>query len=182
MKEIALNVLDLAENSLRANATRVEIDISVRDDFITLQIVDDGCGMDPEFVKRVTDPYATTRTTRNVGLGIPLTKMEAEMSGGGLTIESELGVGTKLTATFAVNNIDRPPLGNLGETIVALIPDLGKTELIFRYRAFGGEFVLDTSEIQQQLQGIPMDSPEVLVFLRQLTEENIMTINGGIIL
>lgn len=182
MKEISLNVLDLAENSLRAKATKVEIDISVEGNLLCLTIADNGCGMDEAFVKRVTDPFATTRTTRNVGLGIPLAKMEAEMSGGSFSVQSKKGVGTTVTATFAVDHIDRPPLGNLGDTIVALIPDLGDTELIFRYKAFGEEFVLDTNEIRQQLQDVPMDSPEVLVFLRQLVQENITTINGGIIL
>ena len=104
------------------------------------------------------------------------------MSGGSFSVQSKTGVGTTVTATFAVDHIDRPPLGNLGDTIVALIPDLGDAELIFRYKAFGEEFVLDTNEIRQQLQDVPMDSPEVLVFLRQLVQENITTINGGIIL
>lgn len=182
MRELALNILDIAENSLRAHATLVQISVQVDDKQISIQIVDNGCGMSQEFLAKVTDPFATTRTTRKVGLGIPLVKMEAEMSGGTFDISSTLNVGTTVKATFLTDHIDRPPLGSLAETVVALLPDLSDTRLIFSYQAFGQNFTLDTDEVKAQLQDVPLCTPEVLVFLKQLIDENITTINGGIVL
>ena len=166
MRELSLNILDVTENSLRAGATLVTIDVDVTEQTITIRIADNGCGMSADFLARVTDPFTTTRTTRKVGMGLPLIKMEAEMSGG----------------TFDTQHIDRPPIGNLAESIVALLPDLGDTRLIFSYRAFGQNFTLDTDEVKQQLDGVPLSTPEVLVFLKEMTEENITTMNGGIVL
>lgn len=182
MRELSLNILDVTENSLRAGATLVEVDVNISDNVLSIIIKDNGCGMDDDFLARVTDPFTTTRTTRRVGLGLPLIKMEAEMAGGGFEITSKRGVGTTVKTTFALDHIDRPPLGSLGDTIAALLPDLGKTRLIFSYRAFGQAFTLDTEEILQQLDGIPLDEPEVLLFVKQMVEENITTINGGIVL
>lgn len=182
MRELSLNILDVTENSLRAGATLVTIDVDVTEQTITIRIADNGCGMSADFLARVTDPFTTTRTTRKVGMGLPLIKMEAEMSGGTFDITSTPEVGTTVTTTFDTQHIDRPPMGNLAESIVALLPDLGDTRLIFSYRAFGQTFTLDTDEVKQQLDGVPLSTPEVLVFLKEMTEENITTINGGIVL
>lgn len=182
MRELSLNILDVTENSLRAGATLVTIDVDVTEQTITIRIADNGCGMSADFLARVTDPFTTTRTTRKVGMGLPLIKMEAEMSGGTFDITSTPDVGTTVTTTFDTQHIDRPPMGNLAESIVALLPDLGDTRLIFSYRAFGQNLTLDTDEVKQQLDGVPLSTPEVLVFLKEMTEENITTINGGIVL
>lgn len=182
MRELSLNILDITENSLRANAKLVQINVTVEQNVLSIVIKDDGCGMSKEFLSKVCDPFTTTRTTRSVGLGIPLIKMEAEMAGGTFDITSQEGVGTTVSTTFLLDHIDRPPLGNVGETIVALLPDLGQTRLIFTYQAFDQSFVLDTEEIKQQLDGVPLDEPYVLVFVKQMIEENITTINGGIVL
>ncbi len=180
MRELALNVLDVAENSLRANAKQIVIEVEASMETIRISITDDGCGMDEEFLSRVTDPFTTTRTTRRVGMGLSLLQMEAEMAGGSFEIASEQGKGTKVVATFRTDHIDRPPLGNFGDTLAALLPDLGETELIFTYRAFGKAYTLDTEEIKRQLEGVPLDTPEILVFIREMTDENVTRINGGI--
>ena len=182
MKELSLNILDIAENSLRAQATLVQIDVTSQNNLLTIAIGDNGCGMDEQLLSTVTNPYTTTRTTRNVGLGIPLIKMEAEMAGGTFDIQSTLGVGTTVTATFAVDHIDRPPLGDIGETMMTLLAELGNTRIVFTYRANNQTFTFDTNDLQQQLDGIPLDTPEVLLFVKQLINENITTINGGILL
>lgn len=182
MRELSLNILDIAENSLKAQATLVEIDLCVVENTLTIQIKDNGCGMSPEFLAKVTDPYTTTRTTRKVGLGIPLIKMEAELAGGSFDIQSQLGVGTIVTTTFAVDHIDRPPLGDVGETIMTLLTELGNTRIVYRYNANGQSFEFDTLELQQQLEGIPLDTPEILQFVKQLINENMNTINGGMLL
>ena len=182
MRELSLNILDIAENSLKAQATLVEIDLCVVENTLTIQIKDNGCGMSPEFLSKVTDPYTTTRTTRKVGLGIPLIKMESEMAGGNFDIQSQLGVGTIITTTFAVDHIDRPPLGDLGETIMTLLTQLDQTQIVFSYQVGKNIFKFDTNELQQQLDGSPIDTPEVLLFVKQMINENIETINGGILL
>ena len=172
MRELSLNILDIAENSLKAKAT-------VDEDFVTITIDDNGCGMSAEFLAKVTDPFTTTRTTRKVGMGIPLIKMAAEQCGGSFEITSQVDVGTTLKASFGRHSIDRPPLGSVGESIMTLLPDIGETRLIFSYQAFGQTFVLDSDEIKQQLDGIPLDEPEILLFIKQMIDENITTINGG---
>jgi anti-sigma regulatory factor (Ser/Thr protein kinase) len=182
VRELSLNILDIAENSLKAKATLVEIDVTVAGNLLTIVIKDNGCGMSKEFLAKVTDPYTTTRTTRSVGLGIPLIKMEAEMSGGSFEIQSTVDVGTTVTTTFAVDHIDRPPLGDVGETIMTLLTELNDTRIVFTYYANGQSFCFDTLELQQQLEGIPLDTPEILQFVKQLINENMNTINGGLLL
>ena len=115
MPEISLNVLDVAENSVRAKASHVLIDVSAStaEDRLTIVIEDDGCGMTEEQVNRVIDPFFTTRTTRRVGLGVPFYKMAAELSGGSFSIKSQPGVGTTTTAVFVLSSVDRMPLGDM---------------------------------------------------------------------
>ncbi len=182
MRELSLNILDITENSLKAQATVIKIGILAQDNLLTITIEDNGCGMSEEFLAKVIDPYTTTRTTRKVGLGIPFIKMQAEMCGGTFHIQSQLGVGTTVTVTFQIDHIDRPPLGNVGETIMTLLPDLGQTQLVFVYKAKGNEFELDTKEIIEQLDGIPLDTPEVLIYIKETINENITIINGGTLL
>jgi len=129
MQELSLNILDVAQNSVRAGATLTEITVDEQpaDDRLTISIRDNGCGMAPEQVRQVTDPFFTTRTTRRVGLGVPLLKMAAELTGGSLEITSEPGRGTSLRAVFGLNHIDRMPLGDIAATICSLVqcnPDI----------------------------------------------------------
>ena len=118
MQELSLNILDIAENSVKAGASLITVAVCYRPaaDRLTVTITDDGCGMDAETVHKVTDPFYTTRTTRRVGMGLPLWKMAAEMTGGAMTVESAPGVGTTVTAVFGLSHIDRLPLGDLPQT------------------------------------------------------------------
>ena len=115
MRELSLNVLDIAQNSIAAGASLTEITVEedTAADRVVIIVKDDGRGMTPEQVRRVSDPFYTTRTTRKVGMGIPLFRMAAEMAGGGLTIDSTPGVGTTVTASFVRSHIDRMPLGDM---------------------------------------------------------------------
>ena len=121
MRELALHVLDIAENSVKANASLVTVEIIAKDNILTIRISDDGRGMSEEFLSKVTDPFTTTRTTRKVGMGIPLLKQAAETSGGAFDIKSKLGVGTTVTATFLLDDVDRMPLGDVAETATTLL-------------------------------------------------------------
>lgn len=180
MRELALHVLDIAENSVKANAKLVTVEITAVDNLLTIRITDDGKGMSEDFLKKVTDPFTTTRTTRKVGMGIPLFKQAAETSGGTFEIKSKLGEGTVVTVTFKLDDIDRMPLGDVAETATTLLyPDC---DFKWIYRVGEREFVFDTREVKEELEGIPIDSPEIVVFLKSMLKENIESINGGIII
>ena len=180
MRELALNILDIVENSVKANASLVEIDVIAKDNLLTIAIRDDGKGMSKEFLAKVTDPYTTTRTTRKVGMGLPLLKMEAEMSGGSFKIESELGVGTTVTTCFEIDHIDRPPLGDLGETMSTLLCNGDLVDYVLNYSVDDVGFSLDTRELKNELGGIPLDEPEVLLFVKNYIRENISQIGGAL--
>ena len=174
MQELSLNVLDVAENSVRAGASLVEITIEedTAADRLTITITDNGCGMTPEQVKRVQDPFFTTRTTRRVGLGVPFFKMAAELTGGGLTIRSQVGKGTTVTAVFGRSSVDRMPLGDMTQTLLTLIG--GNPEIDFDYIRIldGRRMEADTRQFRQVLEDIPLNTPQVLSFIGEYLEEN----------
>ncbi len=178
MRELALNILDITENSVKAGASLVVIEVKVDGGMLKISVEDDGCGMSEEFLKRVTDPYTTTRTTRKVGMGIPLLKMEAEMAGGEFSIRSEQGKGTRTEATFQVGHIDRPPLGDLGESMMTLLSDDTGTEFVLRADFGCGQYEFDTRELKAALDGVPVNEPEILLFVRDMIKDNIKQIGG----
>ena len=174
MKEISLNILDIAENSVKAKASLTEILISEEGDKLTLTIKDDGCGMDEQTVRSVIDPFYTTRKTRSVGLGIPLLKLACEQTGGSLSIESSVNEsdhGTTVRAIFFKNHIDFIPLGDVTSSIVTLIQGHPDTDFLFRHTTDGGEVSLDTREIRAVLEDVPLDTYEVICWIRSSIEE-----------
>ncbi len=178
MKELSLNVLDIAENSVKAKATLIGIFLEETEETLTLTITDNGCGMLPEILRGVIDPFYTTRTTRKVGLGIPLLKLAAEQTGGQVTItsrhESEFSDshGTEVKAVFYRNHIDFTPLGDIVSTVTTLIQ--GSPEIDFEFRHSGKDFdvLLDTRQMREILgEGIPLSDPEILVWIAQYLQE-----------
>ena len=178
MKELSLNILDIAKNSVTAGATLVEIAVTEAPDRLTISISDNGCGMTPEFVARVTDPFTTTRTTRKVGLGIPLLKMEAQMAGGDLSIESEVGKGTTTSAWFDPGNIDMPPLGDLNSSILTLIQGSPDIDFLFTHTVGNQSYTLDTREIREIMGDISLAEPEILGWLSDFITENETSISN----
>ena len=176
MKELSLNILDIAKNSVIAGASLVEITVAEERSRLTITVKDNGCGMTPEFVARVTDPFTTTRTTRKVGLGIPLLQMEARMAGGDLTIESEVGKGTVLTAWFDSANIDMPPLGDLVSSVVTLIQGSPDIDFLFTHAVGETRYDLDTREVREIMGDISLAEPEVLSWLADFLTENESTL------
>ena len=174
MQELSLNVLDVAENSVRANASLVEITVEedTAADRLAIVIRDNGRGMTPEQVQTVIDPFYTTRTTRKVGLGVPFFRMAAQLSGGDLTIQSRVGEGTAVTATFGLTSIDRMPLGDINGTIATLVQCNPGIDWLYTRRKDGREMVMDTRQFREVLEDMPLDSPEVLGFLRDYLAEN----------
>ena len=150
MPEISLNILDVAENSVRAEASLVEITVSVQpeEDTLTVVIRDDGCGMTKEQAARVQDPFFTTRTTRKVGLGVPFFKQAAESTGGSFRIDSEKGKGTTVKAVFGLSHIDRMPLGDISATVQTLIVFNEHIDFRYTYEYEAKSFVLDTIEMR----------------------------------
>ena len=174
MQELSLNVLDVAENSVRANASLVEITVEedTAADRLAIVIRDNGKGMTPEQVQTVIDPFYTTRTTRKVGLGVPFFRMAAQLSGGDLTIQSRVGEGTAVTATFGLTSIDRMPLGDINGTIATLVQCNPGIDWLYTRRKDGREMVMDTRQFREILEDTPLDAPEVLGFLRDYLAEN----------
>lgn len=179
MKELSLNILDIAENSVKARASLTQILLNETANTLTLTIADDGCGMDAETVRRVTDPFYTTRTTRSVGLGLPLLKLEAEMTDGTLDVvsrhEAEFSDnhGTTVTAVFHTDHIDCPPLGDVIATMTTLIQGHPDTDFLFRHEREGREPVeLDTRELRLVLEDVPLDSYEVLQWIEGFLKES----------
>ncbi len=173
MREIALHILDIAQNSVTAGARNVKIEVveSRSDDKLCVTIIDDGCGMTPEFLKNVTSPFTTKRTTRKVGLGIPLFKAAAELAGGSFKISSEVNIGTQVKAVFGYSHIDRQPLGNMAETMLGLITSYEKVDFLYIHKVEDKEFELDTAELKKILGDIPFSNPEVYLWLSEYISE-----------
>ena len=182
MKEIALHLLDIVQNSVKAEASHVDISFALgADGVLAMSVKDDGCGMSPEFVARVRSPFVTTRTTRKVGLGIPLLMQNAMQSGGKVDIESEQGTGTTITATFLTGSIDCLPLGDLASTVATIImgsPE--KPEFSLSCSSPEGEMHFSTEEIRPVLEGVSLAEPEVVQWIQQSLQEEIEPILGGI--
>ncbi len=175
MKDLSLHIIDILQNSTRAKATKIELDVekSTADDKLVLRFKDNGCGMDEAMVKKVTEPFFTTRTTRKVGLGLPLLKQNAELTGGSFNIQSQVGVGTEVTATFGLTHIDRKPMGDLAGAVVLTLSSYPDVRFIFHYKDDNTDFVLDTDEVNEALDGMSVQNPEIVQYLKEMIEENI---------
>ncbi len=174
MRELSLNILDIAQNSISAGAPLITIEINENTAQHTLLIgvYDNGKGMSEEQVKSVIDPFFTTRTTRKVGMGIPLFKMAAEQTGGKLEIKSELGVGTEVRAYFKTDSVDFTPLGDVASTIQMLITMNTDRDFVYKHTVNEKEFVCDTRQIKEILGDVPLDAYEVSQWLKDFITEN----------
>lgn len=182
MQEISLNILDIAQNSIRAQATLIEIIIEENpaSDLFAFTIKDNGCGMDKEMVKKVSDPFVTTRTTRKVGLGISLLKAAAQQTGGDITLESTPGIGTILRADFSYNHIDRQPLGDIASVMVSLISMNPGIDFLYMHRHCEKEFVLDTQELREILGSeVSLSEHSVAHWIGEYINNNLAEIYGG---
>ena len=178
MQTLSYHILDIAQNSIRANASRVEISLQEKPstDSLVFTIHDNGRGMDETTLAKVTDPFFTSRTVRKVGLGIPLLKQNAEATGGTLKIESKEGVGTTLEASFSLSHWDRPPMGDVAGSIVILVSANPDIEFIYRHITEKGDYTFDTEEVKEIMEGVPINDPEIVMALRQMIRENIKEI------
>lgn len=177
MNELALYILDLTQNSVAAGANRVEIRVTLlhSEDCLLVEIIDDGCGMSEEFLRTVTSPFTTTRTTRKVGLGIPMIQQLCEMCDGAFHIDSTKGKGTHLRLRFRLSHVDLPPMGDLPETIIALVigsPE--KPDFCFTYSEGGTPYQFDTAVIRTVLGSeVPLNLPDVVAWMRDDIEQGL---------
>lgn len=173
MKELALHILDVAENGIAAGADRLEITIeeSRRANRMVIVIEDNGRGVPPDIMGRITDPFYTTRTTRRVGLGLSLFENTANQCDGALKIESEPGGGTRVTASMAYDHIDRPPLGDMASTLMTLIYGNPDVALVCRYRADDTEVVVDTEETRKKFDSRPITDQDVFRHIMKQMEQ-----------
>lgn len=170
MRDLSLHIMDLAQNCVRAEAKLVHIEIFVnrRAGILRIALQDDGCGMSPELLERVRSPFATTRTTRNIGLGIPLFEANAQLTGGSLELTSTPGQGTRIAGTFGLTHMDRPPLGDVVGTMLALIiATPAGLDYVLSLATPEDAYTLDTREMRAALGEVPLDTPEVIAWMRE---------------
>lgn len=181
MKDLSLHVMDLLQNSTVVDSSIITLDIidSIKDNIFKFTITDDGRGMSKEFLSKVTDPYSTTRTTRKVGLGLPLIKMNSEHCNGGFELESTLGKGTKLTFWFEHNHLDRPPMGDLAGVFVLTIAQNEAIQFKLNYQTDVDTFEFDTLEVKEALDGMSLNNMDIIKMLREMIEENLKEIKAN---
>ena len=174
MEDISLHILDIVENSIRADAKRIEIILSMDAgrDLLRVEINDDGRGMDAETLAKVRDPFFTTKA-KKTGLGIPLLAQAAEQAGGRLILDSAPGKGTKMSVTFRWSHVDRPAIGSMTDTLMMLIAGHPDRDFVYEERQGERVFRFDTCEIKAELDGVPIAAPAALEAIRDLLKENI---------
>lgn len=181
MKELSLNVLDITQNSVKAGAKDIYITITETDETLELSVKDNGCGMSEEFVAQVTDPFCTTRTTRKVGLGIPLLKLAAEQTGGFIEIKSKEEAvypdshGTETKALFYKKHLDFTPMGDIISTLLVLIQGSPDINFYYTHDICGKTISLSTKEMKEILGDVPLNSPEILDWIKEYLEEQYNT-------
>jgi hypothetical protein len=183
LKDISLHILDIVQNSTAAAATRIRTVICAdrKNGMLEITIEDNGCGMDEELLTRVTDPFSTTRTTRKVGLGIPLFKASAEQAGGSFRITSQKGVGTVVKSSYQMDNIDRPPLGDVAGVITDLSAAYPAIDFELSLECGDWKFTFSSREVRQSLGEVPISEFRVVRWLREYIGEGILEIFGGVL-
>jgi len=174
VEDISLHILDIAENSVRADAKRLEI-VIVRDtaqDLLRIEVNDDGGGMDPETLAKVRDPFFTTKN-KKTGLGIPLLTQAAEQAGGKVIVDSAPGKGTRVSVTFRWSHVDRPAIGSMADTVLTLIAGHPDIDVLYEEREGVRVFRFDTRELKDDLEGVPINTPAVLDAIRGMLKERI---------
>lgn len=178
MKTLALNILDIVQNSIRAEATEISIEIeeSKTDDLFVMTIGDNGNGIPKNILENITNPFVTTRTTRKIGLGLSLLKYHADLTGGSLKIDSVEGKGTKITASFSFSHIDRQPLGDIAGVVVLLLTCDPETDIRYKHRTNAGEYFFSSKETKEYLEIETLNDNSLLQEIKGMINENLKEI------
>ena len=181
MKELSLNILDIVQNSIRAKANEISVEIieSVVSDIYRIIIKDNGTGIPEEIIKNVTDPFVTTRTKRRMGLGLPLLKYHAELTGGSLKIESETGKGTKIRADFSNSHIDRQPLGDISGVLLILLASDPGIDFTYIHKTDDGEYRFSAKETMEYLEIETLNDRNLLDLIGNMIDENLIKIEAS---
>jgi len=181
MKELSLHILDIVQNSIDAEASLITINIveNLTTDKLIIEVIDNGRGMDKEFVEKIKDPFVTGRSTRKVGLGIPLLYKACTRCDGDMEIQSEVGKGTKVSCWFKYSHIDRAPIGNMTDTILTIVAGNPHIDIVYLHMRDGKEMRLDTREIRKALGDVPINEPAVLSWIREFLREGFNSLYGG---
>ncbi len=174
-----MHIMDILQNSIRAGATEISLEIleDTLQNIFRFNISDNGCGIPPDILKMVADPFFTTRTTRKVGLGLSLLRQNAERSNGSLSIDSKVGKGTVVEACFEYNHIDRPVLGDIAGTVLLTLTAHPEINFHYLHNRDGRSFELSTAALTEALGGIPINEPSLYPTLLQMVKENLKDIN-----
>lgn len=181
MREMSLHILDLVQNSIEAGATTVKLEIfeDIVKDSMVVRVSDNGRGMNKKMLQLVIDPFITTRTTRRIGLGLPLMDMSTKRCGGYLNIDSTQGEGTTIEAMYQHSHLDRPPMGNLVETIKSILVANSELQFSYHHTVNGKSLIVSSQEIADILEGVPLTQPDVLIWLHGYLSDNIANLYGG---
>jgi anti-sigma regulatory factor (Ser/Thr protein kinase) len=169
MEDLSLHILDIVENSVAASADKIEIRIleDKKKDLLSVEIIDNGIGMDKETRKKALDPFYTTKTVRRFGFGLSLLSEAAKAANGHFSIQSEKGEGTRIKADFQYSHIDRKPLGDIGQTIITIVIGNPEIDLIYMHKKNNQKYSLDTRKIKAQLKEAPLNSPAGIRMIRE---------------
>jgi hypothetical protein len=180
MIELSMHILDIVENSTRAGATMVTVRImeDMKLDTLSIEITDDGEGMDSDSLKKALDPFYTSKEVRHVGLGLPMLYQATQSSEGNFFIESTKGKGTRVKAEFKHSHIDRQPIGDMGGTIMTLVAGNPDVDFEFTYRTNESTYTFDTREIRKEIENVPLNNPEILQFIRENITEGLKEIGA----
>jgi len=181
MDDLSLFIQDIIENSINAKANHIQlfIDENIKKNELVVEIIDDGCGMSEETLKKVLNPFYTTRKTRNVGLGLSFFRESVMQTGGHFTITSSLGEGTKVKAVYVLNHIDTPPLGKIEDTIVAILSDQRVTHFVYTHQFEQEKFELNSDDLLKVLEIECFNDPQILVLIKNYVVDLLKNIRGG---
>ncbi len=182
MRELSLHILDIVQNAITAGSDLIAIDIheDIANDILSFTITDNGKGMSQELLDTVCDPFKTSRLTRKIGLGISLLKAAAERCDGGLEIVSEVGKGTSVKTHFIYSHIDRSPLGDMVETILTLVSSNPSIDFVYHHKVDDREYLFETKEIKKVLKDVPINTVEVIIWMKENLNEGIISLYGGV--
>lgn len=181
MLELSMNILDIVENSTRAGASLIRISITEDkgDDILRIEIADDGEGMEPDITEKALDPFYTSKDVRRIGLGLPMLSHAAKITAGRFTIESKKRKGTMVTADFKYSHIDRQPLGDMPGTMATIIVGNPLVDFVYTHLSDGKSYTLDTREIKNELEDVPINHPKVIQFIKENIRDGLKEIGAG---
>ena len=182
MKEICENIIDIVNNSIVAGATNIEIEISedVAGDILRISIKDNGKGIEPDQLQRISDPFFTSKAKRRIGMGTSLLKFHAELTGGEFSIQSKPGEGTGVFASFGLSHVDRQPLGDISGTLLMFLTANPNVSITYRHVTDHGSFGFDSAELKDALGGVQLNRPEVRNILKEYISSNLSALRGKI--